>query len=177
MNIDLSLPLKQICTAMHMHTNIHTHIQIPVPCYSQRECDYAVHFVRRHPLDRCICWANLDGFSVWILNQNHIFSPLPCCESPTCLPCLLPPPAIIHWQSCVGKNPTLLWILIFTACWSCVMNESNIYTCIWTPRIRWVRNILSLFHAVIFLTFLWQIVLRSHSLYLSLFVLCLVFSF
>lgn len=58
----------------------------------------------RHPLDRCICWANLDGFSVWILNQNHIFPPLTCCESPSCLPCLLPQPAIIHWQSCDGRK-------------------------------------------------------------------------
>lgn len=83
-----------------MHRNIH----IPVPCYSQRECDYAVHFVCRHPLDRCICWANLDGFSVWILNQNHIFPPLPCCESPSCLSCLLSPLAIIHWQSGDGRK-------------------------------------------------------------------------
>lgn len=42
---------------------------------------------------------------------------------------------------------TLLWILIFTACWACVMNGSNIYSCIWTPHIRWLWNMLSfLYH-------------------------------
>lgn len=153
-------------TDTHRHTN--TYIQIPVPRCSQREFDYAVHFVCRHPLDRCICWANLDGFSVWILNQNHIFPPLPCCESPSCLPCLLPHPAIIHWQKRRWKK-TLLWILIFTACWACVMNGSNAYLCIATPHIRWDATfcssllLSSSWHAF------WQIVLQLHFLYLPVF--------
>lgn len=29
----------------------------------------------RHLPDRCICWTNLDGFTVWILNQKHILAP------------------------------------------------------------------------------------------------------
>ena len=53
-----------------------THMRTPVPSHRQWECDYMVYFVCRHPLDRCICYANLDGFSVWIPNQNHIL-PLP----------------------------------------------------------------------------------------------------
>lgn len=83
---------------------LYTCMQTPVPCSSGGECDYGVHFVCRHLLDRCICWANLDGFTVWILNQNHIFGPLTCGESRSRLPCLLPQPAIIHWQSCFGRK-------------------------------------------------------------------------
>lgn len=83
---------------------LYTCMQTPVPCSSGRECDYRVHFVCRHLLDRCICWANLDGFTVWILNQNHIFAPLTCGECRSRLPCLLPRPAIIHWQSRVGRK-------------------------------------------------------------------------
>lgn len=46
----------------------------------EKEYDYVVHFVHRHLLDRCICWANLDGFSDWILNQNNICPVPPCCR-------------------------------------------------------------------------------------------------
>ena len=171
MNIDFVLAFGtflRICTAMHMHRNIH----IPVPCYSQRECDYAVHFVCRHPLDRCICWANLDGFSVWILNQKQIFPPLPCCESPSCLSCLLPPPAIIHRQSddgrkhCFGFLSSLrvepVWWIGATYTRVCVHLISDEFrTCCHLPDLPF-----------------WQIVLRLHSLYLSvslLSVLCSVF--
>lgn len=54
--------------------------------------------------DRCICWANFDGFSAWILNQKHFFPPIPCYDSLSCLPCLLPSTAIIHWQSGIRRK-------------------------------------------------------------------------
>lgn len=63
--------------------NVHAHKLIcahTCALLRQKEYDYVVHFVHRHRLDRCICWANLDGFSDWILNQNNIFPVPPCCS-------------------------------------------------------------------------------------------------
>ena len=83
-NIDLfSLEADVHCCA---DMRVGTHMRTPVPSHRQWECDYMVYFVCRHPLDRCICYANLDGFSVWIPNQNHILKPLP---SLLCVGCLL----------------------------------------------------------------------------------------
>lgn len=123
-----------------MHTNMQPHI--PVPCYCQREYDYAVHFVCRHPPDRCICRANLDGFSVWILNQNHIF-PLFLVRQ-TFMPAVSSASHRTHSLTKQWWKKTSFWILILTACWACVMNASSTYSSICTAHIRWQRSSLPL---------------------------------
>lgn len=143
-----------------MYLNIHFWIWIPVPCSGQRDCDYAVHFVCRHSLDRCSCSANLDGFLVCIRNQNHIFPLLTCCWEPF-MSATAPASASNHsltkpWLG--GKKKKSLCILLFTTCWAWVMNESNIFSCMNTSyQMSW--NLLSFFTIVNFLTVLWQILL------------------
>lgn len=78
MNIDFVLTFQ---TGFHGHVRAHKLIcSHTCALLRQKEYDYVVHFVHRHRLDRCICGANLDGFSDWILNQNSIFLVPPCCR-------------------------------------------------------------------------------------------------
>lgn len=119
--------------------------------------------------------------SWWIFSLN--FKSKPHFPSPSLLrePFMsVMPPASPSNHSLTKRRwkKTLLWILIFAACWACVMNGSNIYSCMFTPHMGWVRNMLSFFTVVIFLTFLWQIVLWLHFVNLSvspLSILCSLF--
>lgn len=71
MNTDSSSAFKALqAPTRHAHAPKHL-----CPAPAKTECDYTVHFVCRHLPDRCICWANLDGFTGWILNQKRILAP------------------------------------------------------------------------------------------------------
>lgn len=119
--------------------HIHTHIHIPVQPKRMLLCS---------PL--CVsppAWQmHLLSKSWWIFSLNS--KSKPHFPSPSLLwkPFMSAmPPASPSNHSLTKRQwkKTLLWILIFTAWWACVMNGSNIHSCICTPHIRWVRNMLS----------------------------------
>lgn len=172
MNTDFVFAFKRICTALHMHTNIH----IPVLCYSQRECDYAVHFVCRHPLDRCICWANLDGFSVWILNQNHIFPPFLAARAlHVCHASCLPQQSFIDkaaMEENIAVDSYLHCMLSLCDEW-----EQHILVYVYTSYQMSLQYVV-LFTVVIFLTFhLTDCLAFTFSVSFWFSCVCLVFSF
>lgn len=91
----------------------------------QKEYDYVVHFVHRHLLDRCICWANLDRFSDWILNQNNIFPVPPCFRIlRACHTCCLPLKSFIDKMV---MRDSWLRRRILAEWWACMRNVSKIY--------------------------------------------------
>lgn len=71
----LKLSCNEYRFLLSLQSTIGTNSKHLCPAPAKTECDYAVHFVCRHLPDRCICWANLDGFTGWILNQKRILAP------------------------------------------------------------------------------------------------------
>lgn len=133
MNIDLVFAFE---ANMHGHAHKYTHTYTHTCALLQSKRMWLCSPLCVSPL----AWQmHLLSKSWWIFSLNS--KSKPHFPSPSLLrePFMSAmPPASPSNHSLTKRRwkKTLLWILIFTACWASVMNGSNIYSCIRTPHIR-----------------------------------------